>query len=142
VTGGLLFWALGIPAPVLWGVVMFVLGILPLVGAVLVWVPAAALLISTGQYVGAILVVVWGMTMAGPVGNFVYAKFAGNRMRMHPVAALIAYVGGLAVFGVTGMILGPAILVVTFELIEVWRRRAARSPANDRADEIPELVVR
>jgi predicted PurR-regulated permease PerM len=61
---------------------------------------------------------------------------------MHPVAALIAYVGGLAVFGATGMVLGPAILVVTFELIEVWRRRAARSPANGRADGIPELVVR
>jgi predicted PurR-regulated permease PerM len=141
VTGGLLFWALGIPAPVLWGVVMFVLGILPLVGAVLVWVPAAALLVSNGHYLGAVLVVVWGLLMAGPVGNFVYARCAGDRMRMHPVAALVAYVGGLAVFGATGMILGPAILVVTFELIAVWRRRAARSPANDRADEIPELVV-
>jgi predicted PurR-regulated permease PerM len=142
VSGGLLFWAVGIPAPVLWGVVMFVLGILPLVGAVLVWVPAAALLISNGQYFYAILVVVWGLLMAGPVGNFVYARCAGDRMRMHPVAALIAYVGGLAAFGATGMVLGPAILVVTFELIEVWRRRAARSPANGRADGIPGLVVR
>ncbi|HVK08811.1 MAG TPA: AI-2E family transporter [Gemmataceae bacterium] len=142
VSGGLLFWAVGVPAPVLWGVVMFVLGIVPLLGAVLVWVPAAALLISNGQYLSAILVVTWGLLMAGPIGNFVYARCAGDRMRMHPVAALIAYVGGLAVFGATGMVLGPAILVVTFELIEVWRRRAARSPANGRADGIPELVVR
>jgi predicted PurR-regulated permease PerM len=142
VSGGLLFWAVGIPAPVLWGVVMFILGILPMVGAVMVWVPAAALLVSNEQYFGAVLMVIWGGLMAGPVGNFAYALCAGDRMRMHPVAALVAYVGGLVVFGATGMILGPAILVISFELIEVWRRRAARSPANDRADEIPELVVR
>lgn len=142
VTGGLLFWAVGVPAPVLWGAVMFVLGILPLLGAVLVWAPAAALLVSNGQYLPAVAVVVWGLLMAGPVGNFIYARCAGDRMRMHPVAALIAYVGGLAVFGVTGMILGPAVLVVTFELIEVWRRRAGRSAADGRAGDFPELVVR
>jgi predicted PurR-regulated permease PerM len=141
ITGGLLFWALGVPAPVLWGVVMFVLGIIPLLGAVLVWAPVAALLISNGQYGGALLVVAWGLLMAGPVGNFIYARCAGDRMRMHPVAALIAYVGGLAVFGATGMILGPAVLVVSFELIEVWRRRATRPGDAGRADEIPELVV-
>jgi predicted PurR-regulated permease PerM len=142
VTGGLLFWALGIPAPVLWGTVMFVLGILPLLGAVLVWAPAAALLVANGQYLGAVGLVAWGLLMAGPVGNFIYAKCAGDRMRMHPIAALVAYIGGLAVFGVTGMILGPAVVAITFELIEVWRRRAARPGEAGRVDEIPELVVR
>jgi predicted PurR-regulated permease PerM len=129
VTGGLLFWAVGLPAPVLWGVVMTILGILPMVGAVLVWVPATALLIAEEKYPQAAIVLTWGVLMSGPVGNYLYAFLTGGRMRMHPVPALVAYLGGLAVFGVTGMVLGPAILATAFELIEVWRRRAV--PASE-----------
>lgn len=129
VTGGLIFWALGLPAPILWGAIMFVLAILPILGAFIVWVPAAALLISQERYWHAGILVTWGLLMAGPVCNFVYAYLAGGRMRMHPVPALIAFIGGLAVFGVTGMILGPVVVVLTLELIEVWRRRAVPGPS-------------
>jgi predicted PurR-regulated permease PerM len=108
---------------------MFILGVLPIVGAGLVWVPAAALLISQDHYWQAVVLVGWGLLMGGPVGNYIYARLAGDRMRMHPVPALVSFVGGLAVFGVTGMILGPVILVLTFELIEVWRRRSVPGPA-------------
>jgi predicted PurR-regulated permease PerM len=130
ITGGLLFWAVGLPAPVFWGVVMFVLGVLPMVGAVLVWAPATVLLLAEGQYPQAGAVLVWGLLMSGPVGNYMYAYLTGGRMRMHPVPALVAYLGGLAVFGVTGMILGPAVLAVAYELLEVWRRRGVSNTAN------------
>jgi predicted PurR-regulated permease PerM len=123
-TGGLLFWALGVPAPLLWGVVMFVLGILPIVGAFLVWVPVAVGLALTDQWGPALAVVVWGVLMAGPVNNYVYAYLAGGRLRLHPVPSLLSFIGGLAVFGVTGMVLGPVILAVTLALIDMWRRRA------------------
>lgn len=125
VTGGLLFWALGLPAPVLWGVVMTVLGILPFVGAFLVWVPAAVYLASVDRWGAAVGLTAWGLVMAGPVANYLYAVTAGDRMRMHPVPTLLAFIGGLAVFGVSGMILGPAVLVVTVALLDVWRHRAA-----------------
>jgi predicted PurR-regulated permease PerM len=124
-TGGLLFWALGLPAPVLWGVVMVVLGILPFVGAFLVWVPAAAYLVSVDRWGAAVVLVTWGLLMAGPVCNYVYACAAGDRMRMHPVPTLLAFIGGLAVFGVSGMVLGPCVLAVTVALIDVWRHRSA-----------------
>ncbi|WP_439621610.1 AI-2E family transporter [Gemmata sp.] len=122
-TGGLLFWAVGLPAPVLWGVVMTILGIIPLVGAFLVWVPAALALALDEWWGAAAGIVAWGLLMAGPVGNWLYAHLAGGRMRLHPVPVLIAFVGGLAVFGVSGMVLGPVILAVTMGLIDVWRRR-------------------
>jgi predicted PurR-regulated permease PerM len=120
VTGGLLFWALGLPAPVLWGVIMTVLGILPFVGAILVWAPAAAFLVANDRWGAAIALVVWGLGMAGPVCNSVYALTVGNRMRTHPVPTFLAYVGGLATFGVSGMILGPCILAGTIALLHVW----------------------
>jgi predicted PurR-regulated permease PerM len=128
VTGGLMFWLLGLPAPVLWGVVMAILSILPVLGAFLVWVPAAALLAVNDRWGAALALVIWGVLMAGPVCNAVYAHLAAGRMRLHPAPTLIAFIGGLAVFGVTGMILGPAILSLTFGLIEVWRHRTE----NDR----------
>lgn len=128
VTGGLLFWALGLPAPVLWGVVMTVLGIIPLVGAFLVWIPAAVVLALDDQWGAAAILTTWGLLMAGPVGNWLYANLAGDRMRLHPVPVLLSFVGGLAVFGVSGMVLGPVVLVVTMGLLEVWRRRFGSPP--------------
>jgi predicted PurR-regulated permease PerM len=123
VTGGLLFWALGLPAPVLWGTIMFVLGVIPLVGAVFVWLPASVYLVLEGRYGAAALLVAWGTLMAGPICSFVYGRCAGDRMRMHPVPTLFAYLGGLAVFGATGMVLGPVALALTMGLIDVWRGR-------------------
>jgi predicted PurR-regulated permease PerM len=141
VTGGLLFWALGLPAPVLWGVVMFILGVIPMVGAFLVWVPAAALLVSQDRYWAAAILVAWGLLMAGPILNYLYAHLAGGRMRMHPVPALIAFIGGLAVFGVTGMILGPVIVVLTMELIDAWRRRAVPKPPTAASEMVEPVAV-
>ncbi|MBX9581525.1 MAG: AI-2E family transporter [Gemmataceae bacterium] len=137
-TGGLMFWLLGLPAPVLWGVVMVILGILPVVGAVLVWVPAAVYLATVDRWGAAAALVAWGVLMAGPVCNYVYAALAGGRMRLHPAPVLVAYVGGLAVFGLSGMVLGPVVLAVTVGLIDVWRHRldpaAAPAPATAAGD--------
>lgn len=138
VTGGLMFWLLGLPAPVLWGVVMTALGILPMVGAVLVWVPAAVYLATEERWGAAVALTAWGVLMAGPICNTVYAWLAGGRMRLHPVPVLVAYVGGLAVFGASGMVLGPVVLAVTVGLIDVWRHRldpaAAPAPATAAGD--------
>jgi predicted PurR-regulated permease PerM len=134
ITGGLLFWALGLPAPMIWGVVMTILGILPVVGAFLIWVPAAVYLASDGRWGAAVALVSWGLVMAGPVTNYVYAYLAGGRMRLHQVPVLISFVGGLVVFGISGMVLGPVVLVVTLGLIDVWRRRM--NPQSESAAEI------
>ncbi len=127
VTGGLLFWAVGVPAPLLWGVVMFVFSVLPVVGAFVVWVPTAVALMLGDQWGAAAAVVAWGVVMA-PVSNWVYARAAGGRLRLHPAPVLLAFVGGLAVFGLTGMVLGPVALAVTAALLEMWRHRAAPAP--------------
>src|SRR5262249_33758888 len=116
--------------PVLWGVVMTVLGIIPLVGAFLVWIPATVALALGERWGAAVILLTWGLLMAGPVGNWLYAHLAGGRMRLHPAAVLLSFVGGLVVFGVSGMVLGPVVLVVTMGLVEVWRRQFG-SPATD-----------
>jgi predicted PurR-regulated permease PerM len=121
ITGAFLFWSLGLPAPFLWGAVMFILSILPVVGAALVWLPVAMYLAVTGAWPSALAILTWGIITAIVVDYILYARLAGDRMRMHPVPALLAFLGGLAVFGLSGMILGPAIVAMTAALLDLWR---------------------
>lgn len=119
--GGLMFWALGLPAPLLWGVVMGLLAIVPVLGAFLIWIPAAAFLLLTGHPLQALILAAWGTIVVGGIDNVLYPILVGNRLHMHSVLAFIAIVGGLFVFGAAGLILGPVILTTTTVLLEVWR---------------------
>jgi len=130
VGGGFMFWLLGLPAPFVWGAVIFVLSILPVVGAGLVWFPAAVYLALAGDFMSAGLMMGWGVGSFLVVDNVVYVRLAGARMRMHPVPAMISFLGGLAVFGMSGMILGPAIVAVTEGVLELWKPRGAESRAS------------
>ncbi|HEX3146964.1 MAG TPA: AI-2E family transporter [Gemmataceae bacterium] len=126
--GGLMFWLLGLPSPVMWGVVMFVLSILPIVGTFIVWMPAAAYLVLVGHWPSGLALVAWGVAGWIINDNYIYMWVAGPRMRLHQVPALLSFLGGLALFGASGMILGPAILAVTVAVLEVWHRRAMVPP--------------
>lgn len=119
----LLFWFFELPAPLLWGAVMFVLSILPMVGAGLVWFPVGLYLAMQGSWPAATTILGCGIFTAVAIDYFLFAKIAGDRMRMHPVPAMIAFLGGLAIFGLSGMILGPAIVAMTDALLNLWRTR-------------------
>jgi predicted PurR-regulated permease PerM len=126
--GVLMFWLLGLPSPFLWGFVMFVLCLLPVLGATMVWIPAAVYLALTDRWPHAAALAAWGVTTSIVVDNILYARLVGKRMRMHDAPALIAFLGGVALIGISGMILGPAILAVTFAFLEVWKCRFSNTP--------------
>lgn len=130
--GGLMFWFLGLPAPLLWGLVMALLAVVPVLGAFVVWVPAAALLALAGDWVSAIILAVWGALVVGSIDNVLRPIFVGNRLKLHTVPAFIAMLGGVLWFGAPGFILGPLAVTVTVLLVEVWRSRrpVAESPAD------------
>jgi predicted PurR-regulated permease PerM len=128
VGGGVMFWLLGLPSPVTWGAVMFFLSFLPLLGTWLVWLPTVAFLAFSGQWTYALILFGWGVASSIVVDNVIYVRIAGDRMRLHQVPALLAFLGGLVVFGVSGMILGPGILAVTVAVLEVWHCRATETP--------------
>lgn len=120
---GLMFWWLGLPSPVLWSVVMFILSLLPVVGAGMVWVPAAAYLAYQGQVGSSLFLVAWCLMFFIVNDNILYARLAGPRMEMHGALTLLAFFGGLAVWGISGMVLGPAVLALSLAFLEVWKRR-------------------
>jgi predicted PurR-regulated permease PerM len=121
--GGLMFWWLGLPASVLWGLVMGVLAVVPVLGAFIVWIPAALLLALEGSWGKALILVVWGGVVVGGIDNLMYPILVGNRLKLHTIPAFMAIVGGLIVFGPSGLILGPVTLSVTVLLLEIWRSR-------------------
>jgi predicted PurR-regulated permease PerM len=121
--GGLAFWWLGLPAPLLWGAVMAVLSVLPVLGAALVWMPAAAYLALQGQWADAILLSGFGLVVVGLIDNLVYPLIVKERIRLHAVPVFIAILGGLIAFGASGIVLGPLLLALTDELVKLWRRR-------------------
>ncbi len=120
--GGLAFWALGLPSPLLWGVVMIFLSMIPMLGAFIVWVPAAVYLALTGDWVKAIILTAWGALVIGTVDNFLRPKLVGERTRLHELLVFFSVLGGLQVFGVLGIVLGPVIVAITIALLDVLRQ--------------------
>jgi predicted PurR-regulated permease PerM len=129
--GGTIFWLLGLPTPALWGLAMGLMAVVPYLGAFMIWVPAAAFLAIQGEWWKAGALTLWGSVVIGLIDNLIYPILVGNRLQQHTVVAFIAIVGGIAVFGASGIILGPVIVTLTIYLVELWRRRAR---AGDDAD--------
>jgi predicted PurR-regulated permease PerM len=121
--GGLMFWFLGLQAPLLWGLVMGLLSVVPVLGAFVVWIPAALLLLLDGSWGKALILAVWGAFVVGGIDNVLRPIFVGNRLSLHTIPAFISMIGGLLLFGAYGFILGPLIVTVTLFLLEVWRVR-------------------
>ena len=131
--GGLMFWWLGLPAPLLWGVIMALLALIPYLGAFVVWAPAAGYLAAQGEWGKAIALTAWGTIVVGLIDNLVYPILVGGRLRMHTLAAFIAIVGGISVFGMSGIVLGPVIVALAIALVEVWRDRTSYGQAAETA---------
>lgn len=129
VLGGLMFWILGLPSPLLWGTVMAILAVLPVLGAAIVWIPAALFLLVEGSPEKALILVAWGCLAIGLIDNLLYPLVVKNRLRMHTVPVFIAVIGGLVTFGAAGIVLGPVILAITVVLADVWRQRMAQGDA-------------
>ena len=132
--GTIIFAILGLPSAILWGVVMFFLSMIPMAGAFLVWVPAAIYLALTGAYVKAIILVAWGAIVISSIDNFLSPRLVGRRARLHELLIFFAVLGGLQVFGVLGIVLGPVVVAVTLALIEMMRQ-AHRPPAETLPEE-------
>ena len=128
VLGGLMFWWLGLPAPLLWGVVMGLLAVVPVLGAFVVWIPAALFLALEGSWGKALILTLWGMIVVGTIDNLLRPVLVGKRLKLHTVLAFISVVGGLFLFGPAGLILGPVALTVTTVLLETWPSRTTALP--------------
>ena len=115
--GAVIFWILGIHAPILWGVLMAFLSLLPAVGAGFVWLPVALYLLATGAVWQGVVLIVFGVFVIGLVDNLLRPILVGKDTAMPDYIVLISTLGGIGVFGFNGLILGPLIAAM---FIAVW----------------------
>ncbi|HMH14968.1 MAG TPA: AI-2E family transporter [Edaphobacter sp.] len=123
VLAGIAFWLLGVPNTMLWTVVTGLVAILPAVGTSLVWIPIALYLGFSGYLGKAALLTVWGTFVVSSIDNFLYPVLVGSKLQQHTVGILLAILGGVVVFGLSGVILGPLAFTVATTLLNFWRRR-------------------
>ena len=131
--GGLAFWVLGITGPLLWGALMALLSLLPAVGAAMVWGPVALYLLSTGSIWSAVGLTVWGVLVIGLVDNVLRPILVGKETRMPDYLVLVATLGGLAVFGLNGFVIGPviaALFIATWDIF-THARQERQAPARN-----------
>jgi predicted PurR-regulated permease PerM len=107
--GGLIFWVLGISSPLLWGVLMAFLSLLPAVGCGLVWGPVALYLLARGELWQGVTLILFGVLVIGLVDNLLRPILVGKDTRMPDYLVLISTLGGLTLFGLNGFVIGPLI---------------------------------
>jgi predicted PurR-regulated permease PerM len=138
--GGIAFYALGLPSAVLWSVAMMFLSLIPVTGAFIVWIPAAIYLAVSGAWIKALLLTLWGLLVIGLIDNFLRPRLVGGRAKLHELFIFFAVLGGLQVFGLIGIVLGPVVLAIALALFDAFRHPDT-SAASSVALAMPSSVV-
>ena len=121
ILGGLAFWVLGVPSPLLWAVLMAFICMIPVAGSFLVWLPIAIYLFIGGHWIKAIILIVFGALVISTVDNFLRPKLVGRQTRLHELLIFFSVLGGLSVFGLLGIVLGPVVLAITLGLLKIFQ---------------------
>ncbi|MFS1525880.1 AI-2E family transporter [Microbulbifer sp. 2304DJ12-6] len=120
--GGIIFWVLGLPAPLLWGVLMTLLSLLPAIGAALIWFPAAIYLYAIGEPIKATILLIYGLTVISLVDNLLRPILVGRDTKLPDYLVLFSTVGGLFMFGISGFAIGPLLAALFLAFWEIFMR--------------------
>jgi predicted PurR-regulated permease PerM len=134
--GGVAFWLLGIKGALLWGTLMTFLSLLPAVGSALVWVPAAVYLIVTGSLAKGIALVLVGVLVIGLIDNLLRPVLVGRDTRLPDYVVLISTIGGIALFGINGFVIGPLIAALFMAAWTLFRDEQIEQRRAERAERI------
>jgi predicted PurR-regulated permease PerM len=126
--GGLILWSLGAHAPVLWGALMAVLSLLPAVGSALVWLPVAIYFLVTGAIWRGVVLIAFGVLVIGLIDNLLRPVLVGKETKIPDYVVLVATLGGLAIFGINGFVIGPVIAAMFMAAWDIFS--ASRSEAR------------
>ena len=135
--GGLMFWWLGVPSPWFWALVAAVFAFVPVVDTFVLWLPAAVYLGLEGRWGEALGVAALGSLLVRAIENFLYPVLVKDRLRVPSVSIFVSLVGGLLLFGWSGLVLGPVILTVTSALLEICAKRFGEPPVGIRSSDQP-----
>lgn len=127
--GGVAFWLLGLKGALLWGVLMAMLSLVPAVGSALVWGPAALYLVLAGDYVKGLILLGIGVFVISMIDNILRPPLVGKETRLPDYVVLVSTLGGLSLFGIDGIVVGPLIAAL---FVAVWSLQADDQARGDR----------
>ncbi len=136
----------GVPHAPVWAVAMMVVAMVPVGGTALVWGPISIALMVTGKINEGLFLMAWGAFLVSTVDNVIRPRLCGSRMRLHPLLVFLSMFGGLAVFGMMGLLVGPLIASIFMAMVRIWRRDflgpmvTGPMPALQPADSQPALA--
>ncbi|MBB4426888.1 putative PurR-regulated permease PerM [Bradyrhizobium sp. CIR48] len=128
--GGVIFWLLGLTAPLLAGALMALLSLLPVLGSALVWFPAGLYLLVAGSVTKGIILLAFGTFVIGLADNFLRPILVGQSIRMPSYIVLLATLGGLAAFGANGFVIGPLVAAMFLTAWQVYVRSKEQQEAR------------
>lgn len=128
VVAGLAFLALGIGGAELLGFLTMIFALVPAVGAYAVWLPVAIYLLIVHHWIKAVILMAVGSLLISTLDNILYPVLVGARLRLHTVPIFLAMIGGVWLFGVSGLLLGPVLFNLTASLLAIWSSRARGEP--------------
>ena len=117
---GMAFWVVGIPSAVFWGTIMAVLSIIPGIGTALVWVPAVIILAAGGNYLKAVGLCLFCALVVGSIDNLLRPILVGKDTQMHELMIFFGTLGGIIMFGIMGMIIGPIVAALFVTIWEIY----------------------
>jgi predicted PurR-regulated permease PerM len=135
--GGLMFWWLGVPSPWFWALVAAVFAFVPVVDTFVLWLPAAVYLGLEGRWGEALGVAALGSVLVRGIENFLYPVLVKDQLKVPSVSIFVSLVGGLLLFGWSGLVLGPVIITVTSALLEICTKRFGEPQVESQSPDRP-----
>lgn len=133
--GGLVFYVTGIEGALVWGVLMVGLSIVPAIGNAIIWAPAGIIMLFLGHLWQGIAILVFGSIVISSVDNLLRPILLGKDIQMHSLLIFLSTLGGIAVFGFSGFVLGPVVasffLAIWKLFLELSREKEKRQPSED-----------
>ena len=118
--GGIAFAIAGVPSATLWGIIMMILSIVPIIGAFVVWLPVGIVMLLLGNAWEGIFILAVGTFIISLIDNFLRPALVGKDTQMHPLMVFFATLGGVGLFGFLGFILGPIIVALFLSLWDIY----------------------
>lgn len=120
-----------VPNAALWSAAMTVMAMIPIGGTALVWGPIGLVLILTNHVAQGIFVLAWGACFVSAFDNMIRPRLCGAKMDLHPLLVFLSMFGGIAVFGMMGLLVGPLIAALFMAMLKIYRNDFLPRPPDD-----------
>jgi len=122
ILGGIGWWYVGLPTPLVFGAIMTVLAMFPIIGTPLVWVPGSFYLLYTGEWKSALLLFIWGLLVVSLIDNVIRPIFISEGSNIHLLIVFVGVLGGLTAWGFIGLFLGPLVITLFVFMLDNYRK--------------------